>query len=73
MKVLAGRFGPYIASGGVNANIPKGSDPAEVTMEQAVALLAERAAKGRRPEEEAGSQRSRQTCGESQGAGQNRC
>ena len=46
VKVLAGRFGPYIASGGVNANIPKGSDPAEVTMEQAVALLAERAAKG---------------------------
>ncbi len=46
VKVLAGRFGPYIASGGVNANIPRGGDPATVTMEQAVALLAERAAKG---------------------------
>jgi DNA topoisomerase-1 len=46
VKVLAGRFGPYIASGGVNANVPKGTDPANVTMEQAVALLAERAAKG---------------------------
>jgi DNA topoisomerase-1 len=51
VKVLAGRFGPYIASGGVNANVPKGTDPANVTMEQAVALLAERAAKsgGKKP------------------------
>jgi DNA topoisomerase-1 len=46
VRVLSGRFGPYVASGGVNANVPKGSDPAAVTMEQAVALLAERAAKG---------------------------
>lgn len=46
IRVLAGRFGPYIASGGVNANVPRGTDPQEVTLEQAVALLAERAAKG---------------------------
>ena len=46
VRVLAGRFGPYIASGGVNANVPRGTDPAELTMDQAVALLAERAAKG---------------------------
>ena len=46
IRVLSGRFGPYVASGGVNANVPKGSDPQDVTLEQAVALLAERAAKG---------------------------
>ena len=46
VRVLSGRFGPYIASGGINANVPRGSDPQDVTMEQAVALLAERAAKG---------------------------
>ena len=46
VRVLGGRFGPYIASGGINANIPRGGDPAAVTMDQAVALLAERAAKG---------------------------
>jgi DNA topoisomerase-1 len=46
VRVLAGRFGPYIASGGVNANVPKGTEPTAVTMDQAVALLAERAAKG---------------------------
>jgi DNA topoisomerase-1 len=46
VRVLSGRFGPYVSSGGVNANVPRGSDPQAVTMEQAVALLAERAAKG---------------------------
>ncbi len=46
VRVLSGRFGPYIASSGINANVPRGSDPQDVTMEQAVALLAERAAKG---------------------------
>jgi len=46
VRVLSGRYGPYIASGGVNANVPRGADPQGVTMEQAVALLAERAAKG---------------------------
>ena len=46
IRVLSGRFGPYVASGGVNANVPRGADPQAVTLEQAVALLAERAAKG---------------------------
>ena len=46
IRVLSGRYGPYIASGGVNANVPRGSDPQGVTLDQAVALLAERAAKG---------------------------
>jgi DNA topoisomerase-1 len=46
VRVLSGRFGPYVSSGGVNANVPRGSDPQALTMDQAVALLAERAAKG---------------------------
>jgi DNA topoisomerase-1 len=46
IRVLSGRYGPYISSGGVNANVPRGTDPQAVTLEQAVALLAERAAKG---------------------------
>jgi DNA topoisomerase-1 len=46
IRVLSGRYGPYIASGGINANVPRGADPQSVTLEQAVALLAERAAKG---------------------------
>ena len=46
VRVLSGRFGPYIKHGDTNANVPKGKDPAALTMDEAVALLAERAAKG---------------------------
>jgi DNA topoisomerase-1 len=45
VKVLNGRFGPYITDGTVNANVPKGTDPKAVTLAEAVALLAERAAR----------------------------
>jgi DNA topoisomerase-1 len=45
IKVLSGRYGPYVSNGEVNANLPKGADPAGITQEQAVALIAERAAK----------------------------
>ena len=47
VRVLSGRYGPYVNAGKVNANVPKGADPAAVTLEQAVALLAERAGKGK--------------------------
>jgi DNA topoisomerase-1 len=46
VRVLAGRYGPYIKHEAVNANVPKGSDPAELTMEEAVGLLAAREAVG---------------------------
>jgi DNA topoisomerase-1 len=46
VKVLSGRYGPYIKHGSTNANVPRGTDPQAVTLEQAVELLAERAAKG---------------------------
>lgn len=46
IRVLSGRYGPYIKHGATNANIPRGADPLTVTLEQAVALIAERVAKG---------------------------
>ncbi|HSI72958.1 MAG TPA: type I DNA topoisomerase [Fimbriimonas sp.] len=39
VKLLAGRFGPYLTDGEVNATIPRGTDPASVTPEQAIQLL----------------------------------
>jgi DNA topoisomerase-1 len=42
VKVLAGRFGPYVTDGTTNASLPKGADPVTVTMEQAQSLLAAR-------------------------------
>ena len=46
VKVLAGRYGPYIKHGSTNANVPKGKEPSEITLEEAVLLIAEREAKG---------------------------
>ena len=46
VRVLSGRFGPYIKHGETNANVPKGADPAALTLDEAVRLLAEREAKG---------------------------
>lgn len=39
IKVLKGRFGPYITDGTKNAKIPKGTEPASITIEQAIELL----------------------------------
>jgi DNA topoisomerase-1 len=46
IEVLNGRYGPYITHNKINANVPRGRDPAALTVDEAVALLAERAAKG---------------------------
>lgn len=50
IKVLNGRYGPYITDGKKNAKIPKDVEPADVTLEQATELLekAPAAARGRR-------------------------
>ncbi len=40
IKVLKGRFGPYITDGNKNVKIPKGTEPADITHEQAIALIA---------------------------------
>ena len=46
IKVMDGRYGPYVTDGNVNATLPKGTEPKEVTLEQAITLIDERAAKG---------------------------
>ena len=50
VKVLNGRFGPYITDGTKNAKIPKDTDPKTITHEQALEILAAAPAKNtRRP------------------------
>jgi DNA topoisomerase I len=46
VKIMAGRFGPYVKHGSTNANVPRGADPQALTMDEAVKLLADREAKG---------------------------
>lgn len=45
VKVLNGRFGPYITDGKKNAKIPKDTDPKSITHDQAKKMLAEAPAK----------------------------
>jgi DNA topoisomerase-1 len=46
VTVKPGRFGPYVNHGKINATLPRGSDPASLTLAEAVAMLAAKAAGG---------------------------
>jgi DNA topoisomerase-1 len=48
IRVIKGRFGPYIQDEGRRARIPKGKDYASLTLEECVVLLDEQNAKGRK-------------------------
>mgnify|MGYP005674941975 FL=1 len=45
VNVYDGRYGPYVKFGKINATLPKGVTPEAVTMDVAVALVTEKAAK----------------------------
>lgn len=45
IKIKSGRYGTYVSDGKINATIPKGENADEITLERAVILIAERAAK----------------------------
>jgi DNA topoisomerase-1 len=46
VRVLDGRFGPYVTDGTTNATVPRGTTPETLTLDEGVRLLAERAARG---------------------------
>jgi DNA topoisomerase-1 len=45
LAVMDGRYGPYVKWNKINATLPKGTDPAEVTLDMAAKLVDEKAAK----------------------------
>lgn len=46
IKLMEGRFGPYVTDGTTNATLPKTLAPEQLTLEEAAQLIDERAAKG---------------------------
>lgn len=49
VRVMPGRYGPYVTDGKVNATLPKTMAPEEVTAEQALAMILAKAAAGPSP------------------------
>ncbi|MDQ1314222.1 MAG: topoisomerase [Pseudomonadota bacterium] len=46
ITVRSGRYGPYVKHGSTNATLPKDITPEEITMDEALGLIAARVAKG---------------------------
>jgi len=58
VQVLAGRYGPYVKWGKVNATLPRDLEPGAVTLERALELIAEKAAKsGKKPAKKAAAKK----------------
>jgi DNA topoisomerase I len=49
VQILEGRFGPYITDGVTNVSLRKGMVPEEITFDEALGMLAEKAAMGPPP------------------------
>jgi DNA topoisomerase-1 len=46
VKLMAGRYGPYVTDGTTNATLPRDKQPEALTAEEAMTLIDEKAAKG---------------------------
>lgn len=62
LQVLDGRYGPYVTDGEVNASLPKGMDPASISLDDARALL-----EARRNATPSATRRGRRTAGAARG------
>ena len=53
VQLLDGRYGPYLTDGTTNVSLRKGMTPEEITFDEALAMLADKAAQGPAPKKSA--------------------
>jgi DNA topoisomerase-1 len=41
VQILSGRYGPYVTDGTANASLKKGMEPEDLTMDEAVEMIAQ--------------------------------
>ena len=61
VKVMDGRYGPYVKYEKINATIPKGTKPEDVTMEMALEYIAAKEAKGGKKKKKAPAKKKKAT------------
>ncbi len=57
IEVMSGRYGPYVKFGKVNATLPRDFDPQTISLDEAVALIAERSGKEPKPKKRAAAKK----------------
>ncbi len=53
VQILDGRYGPYLTDGTTNVSLRKGTTPEEITFDEALTMLADKAAQGPAPKKSA--------------------
>ena len=69
VQLCSGRYGPYVQHRRLRASLPKGASPDEVTLEEAVRLLAAKAAQGKKGAKKTTRRSGKTTAAKAGGAG----